>query len=239
MTIKPIKTLLCASVLAAFGASANAAQWDITITNLTHGNHFTPVLMTGMNSGAHLFEVGSMATPALELMAECGDTTQLTGISGVAGELDEDTKTGTDPINPGASTMLSLDTAVSGNTHLSIVSMILPTTDAFVGLDALEVPIAAGSYTYYLNAYDAGTEANNETIATAPCGPNVPGFPIAPADDAGTNGTGAAGDDSNTTVHIHRGVLGDQDATGGISDLNSSIHRWQNPVAKIVITVTP
>ena len=51
--------------------------------------------------------------------------------------------------------------------------------------------------------------------------------------------TGVAGADSNTMVHVHRGILGDTDPTGGKSDLDSTIHRWQNPVAKVVITVTP
>lgn len=56
-------------------------------------------------------------------------------------------------------------------------------------------------------------------------------------DDAGTGGSGVAGADKNTTVHIHRGVIGDTNTGGGISDLNSSIHRWLNPVAEIVIEV--
>ena len=41
----------------------------------------------------------------------------------------------------------------------SIVAMMLPTNDGFVGLDALRVPRWRGTYTYYLNGYDAGTEA--------------------------------------------------------------------------------
>jgi hypothetical protein len=38
-------------------------------------------------------------------------------------------------------------------------------------------------------------------------------------------------------VHIHRGNLGDTDITGGISDVDSRIHRWLNPVAKVTVTV--
>jgi hypothetical protein len=38
-------------------------------------------------------------------------------------------------------------------------------------------------------------------------------------------------------VHIHRGVLGDDDPSGGASDLDSTAHRWLNPVAKLVIEV--
>ena len=45
--------------------------------------------------------------------------------------------------------------------------------------------------------------------------------------DAGTDGH----------VHVHRGVLGDTDPYASMSDLDNRIHRWQNPVARVTITV--
>ena len=39
-------------------------------------------------------------------------------------------------------------------------------------------------------------------------------------------------------IHVHRGVLGDTDAAGGNSDLDSRIHRWLNPVAKVELTIS-
>ena len=51
------------------------------------------------------------------------------------------------------------------------------------------------------------------------------------------NGTGVTTEEQNTTVHIHRGALGDDMADGGISDLNNTVHRWLNPVAKVTVTV--
>ena len=137
---------------------------------------------------------------------------------------------------PGTSTSVNLMT-MSGNTHLSLVGMLLPTNDGFVGLDAMKLPTAAGTYTYYLNAYDAGTEANNELIDSSGCAAGMAGIPAAPGMGNGVNGTGVTTSESNATVHVHRGVLGDTDGTGGVSDLNSTIHRWQNPVAKLVLTV--
>lgn len=50
-------------------------------------------------------------------------------------------------------------------------------------------------------------------------------------------GTGVTSEESNTTVHIHRGNVGDTMVEGGASDLDSRIHRWLNPVAKVTITV--
>lgn len=220
----------------AFGAGmAQAATWDVSVTNLTNGNYFTPLLMTAHAHDAPLFEVGSSATAGVTLMTECGDLSMLeTEIGYMMG----DTQTSINPamgvLAPAASTSATLDTT---ETHLSVVAMVLPTNDAFVGLSQ-HIPSEAGTYTYYVNAYDAGTEANSEQL-TSGCAAGMPGIPAAPGMDAGVNGTGVAGADSNTMIHVHRGVLGDQDAMGGTSDLNSTIHRWQNPVAKITVTVTP
>jgi len=237
MKFKRMVLPLSAGLIAAMATAANAAQWDVSVTNLTHGNYFTPLLVTAHDSGSHLYEVGMSASSALQGMAECGD------LSGLLSTYPADVDTIENPaaglLNPGATASAMIDTSTSSNTHLSIVGMVLPTNDAFVGMGALQVPVAAGTYTYYLNAYDAGTEANNELLDTSGCTAGMPGIPGAPGGDAGMNGTGVAGADSNTTVHVHRGVLGDTNSMGGASDLDSTIHRWQNPVAKVVITVTP
>ena len=59
----------------------------------------------------------------------------------------------------------------------------------------------------------------------------------APGEDAGINGTGVTSFETNTAVHIHRGVIGDDDPNGGKSDLDETIHRWLNPVAEVIIEV--
>ena len=230
---------LTMAVTTVFGASmAQAATWDVSITNLTNGNHFTPLLVTAHDSGTHLFQAGMSASTALQAMAECGDLSGLTAIHAVDADTIENPAGGL--LAPAAtSTSAMLDTDGSSNTQLSVVAMMLPTNDAFVGLDNLHVPTAAGTYTYYLNAYDAGTEANSELLDTSGCAPGMAGIPGAPSGGDGVNGTGVSAADSNTNVHVHRGVLGDSDTMGGSSDLDSSIHRWQNPVAKITVTVTP
>ena len=229
---------LATGLTATLGATTvQAATWDVSVTNLSHGNHFTPLLITAHDNSTHLFQAGMSASTALQAMAECGDLSGLTAIHAVDADTIANPAGGL--LAPAASTTAMLDTDSSGNTHLSIVAMVLPTNDAFVGMDGMEIPTAAGTYTYYLNAYDAGTEANNEVLDTSGCTAGMPGIPGAPGGDNGVNGTGVAGADSNTNVHVHRGVLGDQDSMGGVSDLDSTIHRWQNPVAKITVTVTP
>jgi len=67
--------------------------------------------------------------------------------------------------------------------------------------------------------------------------PGMPGMPADPGGLAGTGATGAAAADANPNVHIHRGALGDIDATGGSSDVDSRVHRWLNPVVRVTITV--
>ena len=115
--------------------------------------------------------------------------------------------------------------------------MILPSNDGFVGLDSWEIPAEAGTYTVFLNAYDAGTEANDEVRGSGALG--EAGMPVPPPLDAsiGMNGTGVTDMEANDKVHIHRGSLGDDDMSAGKSDINNSVQRWLNPVAKLTITV--
>lgn len=214
---------------------ASAADVTVSITNLTHGNHFAPLLITAHDDSMHVFQVGMAASANLRAMAECGDVSGLaTDLGGADMDTVENPASG--PLAPGATTMASLMTATA-STKLSVVGMMLPTNDGFVGIDSLDIPMAAGTYTYYLNGYDAGTEANDETLPGTDCAVGVAGIPAAPNGDGGTGATGVSSMDTNTMVHIHRGILGDTNATGGMSDLDSTIHRWQNPVAKLVLTV--
>lgn len=230
-----IAVLIAASV----GSVQVAAQdLDITITNLTHGMAFTPILAAAHDSNGNLFDVGVAASNSLQAMAEGGALADL--------QLDLDaitaTYTSSGPLLAGESVTLMLNTdAVPANTKLSVVSMLLPTNDAFIGLDAIDIPTAAGTYTFYLNAYDAGTEANDELIELvanggAPGTPGIPNAPFVTNQGAGATG-GVAGADTNTTVHIHRGAIGDDELTAGNSDLVNSIHRWLNPVARVTVVV--
>ncbi|NOZ53041.1 MAG: hypothetical protein GXP08_07840 [Gammaproteobacteria bacterium] len=242
MKLNKLSTAIASAIV--FGATmttANAAQWDITVTNLTHGNYFTPLLLTAHDSGTHLFQAGEAASDAITAMAECGD---LSGLQ--AGLPDNDTivDPATGFLAPGTMTTTTIMTSDTNTSHLSVVAMILPTNDAFIGMDSQYIPSEAGTYTYYINGYDAGTEANDELLSTDSnysCMPGEGGFmPGAPGRDADTGGLGVSNADTNTLVHIHRGILGDAAVTGdGASDLVNTIHRWQNPVAKIVVTVTP
>ena len=213
-----------------------AAEFSVSLKNLTNGTWFTPLLITAHDKDTDLFETGEFASDELQAMAEGGAISGLLDLMG-----GEDADTIGNPagglLPPGGAVRhVFLDTDRTRNRYLSIVAMLLPTNDGFVGLDSLRIPKKPGTYTYYLLGYDAGTEKNDELI-TGGGTPGAPGIPAAPGGDGGIDGTGVAEKDTNTTVHIHRGVIGDADPNGGISDLNSTIHRWQNPVAEVTIKV--
>ena len=233
-----MKKTLCAAMLAAsLGAvqTANAVDFDVQITNLTNGITFTPFLVAAHPAGNNLFTTGQPASANLQAMAEGGS------IAGL--EADVNTLGATviaDPaggmLAPATSTTFNMNTDGTTNDRLTLVAMLLPTNDAFAGLNAVEIPTAPGTYRFDVPAYDAGTEANDELL-TGGGAPGVPGMPGDPGMMAGTGGTGAAGTDANPNVHIHRGALGDTDAAAGTSDLDSRVHRWLNPVIRVTITV--
>lgn len=231
------KSIVSAGVISAslFSAHSFAQDLEITVQNLTQGMYYTPLIIAAHDSNARLFEVGAMATPELKSMAEGGDISGLaTILAGVNADIVENPASG--PLAPTMSTETMLMTSANNN-YLSLAAMLLPTNDGFVGLDSWMIPQEAGTYHIYLNAYDAGTEANNELVS--PDGGAALGIPPAPfiLGTTGTNGTGITNDESNGYVHIHRGNIGDDDAMGGKSDVDNTIHRWLNPVAKVTVVV--
>ena len=229
---KIVSTLFALSILSS--TSLMADDLSVEVTNLSSGLHFTPIFVAAHASTQPIFKEGEAASTSLQAMAEGGDISGLsTDVQALGGNVVENPASGL--LAPGVSTSFTLMTSDS-NTHLSLTAMLLPTNDGFVGMDGLMLPTSTGTYTYYLNAYDAGTEANNEVINGGGT-LGVLGIPADPGGNAGSNGTGITNTAENSQIHIHRGIVGDTDATGGESDLNSTVHRWLNPVARIVITV--
>ncbi len=273
-----MKLIKAASAIAlACSSSALMAQTiDIQITNLTHAQHFTPRLVIAHDNSIDAFEPGVEATSALAWLAEAGviDDTQNSASSGqnfeaLLGPADSDNSSNTwhriDGLSaPSSTENYAFDTM--DKTHLSILAMLIPTNDAFVGLDSIKIPTTPGTYTYTLHAYDAGTELNDELNSMrtdiveqggTPLGgygaPGVAGAGASPV-PLGVGGLGVAAkvgfaqdgtaiganevvDGTDGPVHIHRNVLGDTSLTDGASDLQSSEHRWLNPVARVTITI--
>ncbi len=219
-----------------FGAqTASATDFNVRIINLSNGIYYTPFLVAAHPDGTALFTTGQPASASLQAMAEGGDISGLvTDLQGLGATIAEDPAGGL--LAPASETNVDLNTDGTANVLLSVVAMLLPTNDAFAGLNAITIPTEPGTYVFDVPAYDAGTEANDELI-TGGGAPGAAGIPADPGGLGGTGGTGAAVADANTTVHIHRGTLGDLDPNAGTSDLDSSVHRWLNPVIRVVVTV--
>ncbi|MEZ9700636.1 spondin domain-containing protein [Vibrio sp. 10N.261.46.E12] len=219
-------SLVISSAILAFGAAqVQAAELEVTVTNATKGIYFTPILAAAHDSSLYMFRTGETASAELKSMAEAGDISGLSGvIANAGGVVVENPAAGI--LNPGVAT--TFDISTGDLEYLSLGAMLLPTNDGFVGLDSWKIPTQAGTYKATLNGYDAGTEANDELAGSMPNPPFI---------TFGAGGTGVETAISNAKVHIHPGNIGDSDAAGGISDLDSSSRRWLNPAATITIVV--
>ncbi len=138
------KSLIPAITLSvALPFSAFAGDLEVEITNLTHGSYFTPLLVASHDTHLDLFEVGTSASVALQAMAEGGDISGLiTTVSNAGGSYADNPAAGL--LAPGQQVTATLDTGSISNRRLSIVAMILPTNDGFVGLDSLKIPKTPG-----------------------------------------------------------------------------------------------
>lgn len=233
--MKALKSAIFVSIAMLAGPVATAAEFNVRIVNLTNGIWFTPFLVAAHPAGTSLFTSGQPASASLQAMAEGGDISGLvTDLQGLGATIAQGPAGGLLP--PAMSVNVDLNTDGTSNVLLSAVAMLLPTNDAFAGLNSVVIPTDPGTYTFDVPAYDSGTEANDELI-TGGGAPGVPGIPADPGGLTGTGGTGAATADANANVHIHRNTLGDTDPVAGTSDLDSRVHRWLNPVVRVVVTV--
>ncbi|MCQ8879641.1 spondin domain-containing protein [Pseudoalteromonas shioyasakiensis] len=193
--------------------------FTVQVSNLTAGQPFSPIALIAHNEGA-LWQIGEPASTALELMAEGGDNSVLLQFADAIASVSGDA-----PVAPGAQTTLTITTDSIEQLKLSLSTMMVNTNDGFTGLNAMDVSSLAvdQTLTHFTLAYDAGTESNSEASGT------IPG----PADSA--EGFNEARDDVNV-IAMHPGVVSQYD--GLAASILSSEHKFDNPLAKIVITRT-
>jgi len=189
-------------------------QYKVTITNITRGQSFTPILVASHRVGVRLFTLGESATVELSALAEGGDVTPLkTALD--ADPLVKGTGASERLLEPGQSTSV-LVPATGGANRISLAAMMLPTNDGFIGLNGAIAPHGRRSITYFVRAYDAGSEPNDEHCASIP-GPLCGGQ------------GGSPNADGEGFVHVHAGIH-------GISSLDPAAdYDWRNPVARVVI----
>lgn len=195
----------------AFGGN----QYEITVTNLTRGQIFSPILVATHKAEVKLFELGEPASPELAALAQDGETDGLAdmllsmpAVSNVVVALDG-------PLLPGATTTIEIPAARHFD-YISLAAMLVTTNDGFIALNGIKAPII-NKYpkTYMSPAYDAGSEDNDEMcdyIPGPPCGSHHQASAVA--------GEGY--------IYIHAGIQ-------GVGDLAPADFDWRNPVAKITI----
>ena len=216
-----LKLSICGITLALFSTLAVAqgrSNFEVAITNITIGQTFTPQLVMTHSNDYRMFELGSPASAALEMMAEGGDTGPLTDeVANFATAV----RTVAGLLGPGE----TATTVVRGNPGqdmLSVAAMLIPTNDAFLALNGIPLP-RFQSAEYLVPAYDAGSEANDQSCQ------HMPG-PVC-------GGEGFVEGGGEGFVHVSNGFhdLGDQDEDG-FEILGPQGYDWRNPVARIVVT---
>ncbi len=200
--------------LVALGFSfAVADEFRVTVTNLTRGQQFTPILVVSHTAGVKLFDLGDPASMELEILAEGGATGPLESLLSGMPRLVLDTDVGGGLLDPGGSMMLMVDTAGRFD-RVSVASMLIPTNDAFFAVNGVKGPNGHRELVLFSPAYDAGSEVNDESCTAIP-GPVCGGV--------GHDRVGGEG-----PVFIHAGIH-------GIGDLGAGDRDWRNPVARISI----
>ena len=191
------------------------AHFIVTVTNLTQGQVFTPIVAASHKNSIKLFSLGQPASEPLEILAEAGDTGPLKIALANSPAVLDIADSGA-PLPPGGSVTLSIATRGSFR-FVSVAAMLVPTNDAFFAVNGVEGPHGREVAMHYSPAYDAGTEANDELCT------HIPG-PPAVCQGEGFNPSRGA----DNFVHIHPGIH-------GIGNLSAARYDWRNPVARITI----
>jgi len=218
--MKALHVLTATALLALSGASfaqgrsIHEATYEVTVTNLTGGVYFTPLLVASHSSDAAFFEVGQPPSQPLADLAEGGATMPLAmqlDDLGVAFDI-QATEGGL--IGPGESRTVIIQASLRRFDRLSLAGMLLPTNDSFVAVDSLPLDKQLQQTMVYAIAYDAGSEENDELCANIP-GPQCGG-------EALSMGLGEG------YVHVSPGIRGH-------GDLDPVAYDWRNPVAAVKV----
>lgn len=212
--------LVIALAVVVFGQPPAASAQDmyrVKITNLTPGQAFTPFLLVTHSPGMNIYLPGTPASEELRAIAEGGNFMPMKekymGMKGVM-----DIQEGTALTTPG----VTAEFVISGmyGYRLSLVAMLLPTNDGFVGANMM-LPMEGGTMGYAYG-YDAGTEMNDELCSSIP-------NPMGIHSECNAGGAGEAVGMGEGAIVIHSGIHGH----GDFMPMNRD---WKNPIARITIT---
>ncbi len=230
-------TIAFSSAVMAKDGNGNSKErmYRVTITNATLGQPIAPSVIATHNHKFTLFELGP--TPevgddgydvffGLATAAETGFPGVLHEAVSVSDGIWEAVAVLTDNtppvIFPGGSNSTMISASKSAK-YLSAAAMLGRTNDAFYGVRSVRLPKDIGEPMYvYANAYDSGSEANDESPETVGALGGTDDNPIT-GEGINTNGEGY--------IHVHAGIHG----VGGPEGLSPATDDWRNPVVMLTI----
>ncbi len=205
-----------------FGQGSPGQRFEVTVTNITNDQIYTPLLVASHRRGVRLFELGQAASAQLAILAEEGDVGPLSALLLASPGVLDVANSGPPPagfVPPGESKTVSV--ATRGNfDRVSVAAMLIPTNDGFFALNGTQGPSGNQVLSIVSPAYDAGSEVNDELCASIP-GPFF-------VECGGPGGGAQVVGGEEGYVHVHRGIHG----TGSLLE---SSRDWRNPVARIVV----
>lgn len=230
--------ILFATLCLALVASAAFAQmgdtYTVTVTNTSTQPISPPVLISHALAYQPVVP-GNAAEPALWLLAEDGDASELATVARVAPGVHE-VVTAAGPLPPGES--VTLEIGVTEDAHyLTLLGMLVVTNDAFVfwgsevsaaaSMDGMGdgmgesmggdmMGMAPAIYDGVARVFDAGSEADTELCA------HIPGPPC------GNPGVRVT-DGAEGTIHLDGGIL-------GVGDLDPAELDWTNPAVRVIVS---
>ena len=151
---------------------------DVTPAGMPDGAHFSPLIGGVHNAAVAFLEAGGMATPGVESMAERGRTATLAKEIEAAGANTLGVLRKEDGSGATGSSTFDAVTVTADHPRITLLSMIAPSPDWFVGVSGLSLLDASGAWvetlTLELFPWDAGTEEGDElsfdNAATSPQG---------------------------------------------------------------------
>lgn len=214
--------------------AGGADRYEVTITNLTAGQPFTPPLLATHRGRDAIFEVGRPASAALQQIAENGDNGPLAAALAPNRHVAATQQVTTPMVPAGRVAATGLPDQVTttittrgGAKRLSFAMMLICTNDGFTGVDGLKLPRQVGaSVTVMTSGYDAGTEINTQAFSdmVPPCRPLITGGPL-----MGTGATDPALAEGGVVSH-HPGIQ------SGVGDVDPATFGWSDPVARVRVT---
>jgi len=197
---------LAPAAMARHNSDRGKRVYRVTITNATLGQPVAPSVIATHTGAFRLFELGPTPVP--------GDSDYALYF-GLA--------THTPPVLlPGESNSIVIHASRNAK-YLSAAAMLGATNDAFYAVRGVLLPKRVGEITHvYANAYDAGSELNEESADTVGALGATDDNPIT-GDGINENGEGY--------IHVHAGIHG----IGGPNGLDAAIYDWRNHVVEVTI----